>query len=169
MIRRISLSACALVAGALAASAQAAPAPAPAPAQPTAQQVAAAIDTIRMESARKQTVAANMNFTDAQAMAFWPVYDAYRAAMSKAKDGEWAVIQSYAMNQAKLTDSLAQSLIGKWMDSRKAQNDVRMQFAPQFAKAVGWLQAARFLQVDNKLDLIVDVSRSSSIPLVSAH
>jgi hypothetical protein len=172
MIRHssITISAVAIIAGAFALNAQAAPKPAPAPAPaPTQQQVAAAIDTIRMEteSARKQTVAANMTFTDMEATAFWPVYDAYRAAMNKARDGEWMVIQTYAMNQSKLSDSLAQRLVGQWMDSRKAQQDVRTQFLPQFAKAIGWMKTARFYQVDNKMDLIVDVSRSSSIPLVS--
>ena len=176
MIRRsiITSSAIAIIAGTFALSAQAAPAkpaPAPAPAAaPTQQQVSAAIDTIRMEteSARKQTVAANMTFTDTEATAFWPVYDAYRAAMGKARDGEWGVVQTYAMNQSKMSDSLAQRLMGQWMDSRKAQQDVRAQFMPQFSKAIGWMKAARFYQVDNKLDLIVDASRSSSIPLVSA-
>src|SRR5215813_7155187 len=125
-LRLIALSAVAAAAPALhAQQPAAAPAAPPAAAKPTPQQVSAAIDTMRMEiaSARKQSVAQNMTFTDAEATKFWPVYDAYRADMKKAKDGEWAVIQNFAQNQGKMTDSLAQSMMNQWMASRKMQMD----------------------------------------------
>jgi len=141
---------------------------APAQAQPTQQQVTAAIDTVRaaVASARKQTVAQNMTFTDAEATAFWPVYDAYRADMMKAQNGEWAVIKQYADNYGKMTDSTAQRLVGMWMDTRKQEEDLRTQYVAKFVKAVGWTKTARFYQIENKLDLMLGYARSQQIPLV---
>jgi len=143
--------------------------PAPQPAQqPTQQQVAAAIDTMRLAvaSARKQTVAQNMTFTDAEATKFWPVYDAYRAEIMKAQNGEWEVITAYAQNQAKMSDSLAQRLMGIWMNSKKQEEDVRAAYVPKFVAAIGWLKTARYYQIENKLDVMLGYARSLKIPLV---
>jgi hypothetical protein len=158
----------ALCAAAVTLHAQTAAAPASPAASPAPQQVAASIDTMRMAiaSARKQTVAQNMVLTDAEATAFWPVYDAYRAEMKKAKDGEWAVIQDYAAHYRQMTDSVAQRLMGQWMASRKAQEDLRASYVPKFAAAIGWTKAARYIQIENKLDLMIDFARSKQIPLV---
>lgn len=140
----------------------------PATQQPTPQQMQAAVDTMRAEiaSARKQTVAQNMTFTDAEATKFWPVYDAYRAEIKKAKDGEWAVVQQYAQNIGKMNDSLAQSLMSQWMASRKAQMEVRASYVPKFVSAIGWMKSARYFQIEEKLDAIMDFNRAKQIPLV---
>ena len=141
----------------------------PASQQPTAQQVQMAVDTMRSEiaSARKQTVAQNMNFTDAEATKFWPVYDAYRADMKKAKDGEWMVVQQYAKNIGNMNDSIAQSLMNHWMASRKEQMDLRASYVPKFVAAVGWMKAARYFQIEEKLDAMLDFARAKQIPLVA--
>ena len=168
-LRLIALTAAAAAAPALRGQQPASMQPAqPAAQKPTPQQVQAAIDTMRAEvaSARKQTVAQNMTFTDAEATKFWPVYDAYRADMKKAKDGEWAVIQTYAQNMGKITDSLAQSLMNQWMASRKAQMDLRASYVPKFVQAIGWMKAARYFQIEEKLDAILDFNRAKQIPLV---
>jgi Spy/CpxP family protein refolding chaperone len=150
-----------------AAPAPAAPAPAPA-AQPTPAQVAAGIDTMRMEvaAARKQAVAQNMNLTPDQATKFWPVYDAYRAEMKKAMDSEWMVVQKYAASQATMSDSIAKDLMTSWMASRKAQMDLRVSYVPKFAAAVPMKQVARYFQIENKLDVMLEYQRSKVIPLV---
>ena len=168
-IRFIALTAAAAVVPALRAQQPASMQPAqPAAQKPTPQQVSAAIDTMRAEvaSARKQTVAQNMTFTDAEATKFWPVYDAYRADMKKAKDGEWAVIQTFAANQGKVTDSLAQSMMNQWMASRKAQGELRATYVPKFVQAIGWVKAARYFQIEEKLDAMLDYNRAKQIPLV---
>lgn len=171
MIRRTAIALSLVMVGAAAMAAQVAPAPATAPApavQPTPAQVAAGIDTMRMEvaAARKQAVAQNMNLTPDQATKFWPVYDAYRAEMKKAKDGEWMVVQKYAANQATMNDSVAKDLMTAWMASRKAQMDLRTSYMPKFAATVPWKQVARYFQIENKLDVMLEYQRSKVIPLV---
>ncbi len=169
MIRR-TVSAFALMfvsTAAVSAQAMTPAAPASAPAAPTQAQVSAAIDTMRMEvaAARKQTVALNMNLTPDQATKFWPVYDAYRADMKKAMDSEWMAIQKYAENYKTMNDSIAQNLMSSWMASRKAQMDLRVSYVPKFAAAVPWMQVARYFQIENKLDAMLEMQRTKVIPL----
>ena len=165
-----TLAVMAVIAGASTLRAQAAPAPAPAPAaaqQPTDAQVAAAVDTLRTEvaAARKQTVAENMNLTPDEATKFWPVYDTYRAEMKKLKDAEWAVIQAYAKNYTSMSDSVSQRIVNEWMTSKTAQQALRASYAPKFAAAVGWTKAGRYLQIENRLDALLDLARAKQIPL----
>jgi Spy/CpxP family protein refolding chaperone len=171
MLRRSASALALLAVVASFAAAQAAPAAAPAAppaaAKPTTAQTKAAIDTMRMEiaAARKQTVALNMNLTPDEATKFWPVYDAYRAEMKTARDGEWAMLHDYAQHYTMMTDSVAQRLMNGWMTSRKAQLDLRATYVPKFAEAVGWKKAARYFQIENKLDVMLDYARSKEIPL----
>jgi len=156
----------AVLAGASSLRAQAAPASPPA--QPTDAQVAAAVDTMRTEvaAARKQTVAENMNLTPDEATRFWPVYEAYRAEIKKAKDSEWMVVQAYAKNYTAMTDSVAQRLIGEWMKGKTAEQTIRSSYVPKFAAAVPWTKVARYFQIENRLDAMLDVARARQIPLV---
>ena len=172
MLRRSASAFALLTVVASFAAAQAAPAAAPAAppaaAKPTKAQTKAAIDTMRMEiaAARKQTVALNMNLTPDEATKFWPVYDAYRADMKTARDGEWNMLHDYAQHYTAMTDSIAQALMGHWTDSRKAQMDLRANYVSKFAEAVGWKKTARYFQIENKLDIMLDYARSKEVPLV---
>jgi hypothetical protein len=107
-----------------------------------------------------------MNLTPDQATKFWPVYDAYRAEMKKAKDSEWTVIQMYAASQTTMNDSIAHSLMNTWMASRKAQVELRTSYVPKFGAAVPWKLVARYFQIEEKLDVLLEYQRSKVIPLV---
>src|SRR5215470_17539932 len=48
-----------------------------------------------VRSQKKQIVAANMTFTDAEAEKFWPVYDRYTADQAKIYDVKMALIAEY--------------------------------------------------------------------------
>jgi hypothetical protein len=46
-----------------------------------------------LRSKNKQTIAANLQLTDADATKFWPVYDQYVAELTKINDEKYAVIK----------------------------------------------------------------------------
>ncbi len=48
-----------------------------------------------LRSQKKQIVAANMDFTDAQGEKFWPVYEQYTSDLVKINDTKAALIQEY--------------------------------------------------------------------------
>src|SRR5262245_37247089 len=51
-----------------------------------------------IRSQKKQMVAANMYFTDAEAEKFWPVYDRYAADLAKIYDTKITLIENYLDN-----------------------------------------------------------------------
>jgi hypothetical protein len=47
-----------------------------------------------------------------------------------------------------------------------ARTQLRAEFYPKFKKAIGAKQAAKFLQVDNRLTLLVDLEIASAVPII---
>lgn len=63
------------------------------------------LDIAAARADRKAIVGANMNLTEAQAKAFWPLYDAYEARMDKLDDRHAAEVKAYAEHYQTLTDA----------------------------------------------------------------
>src|SRR5258705_5807766 len=56
------------------------------------------LDIAAARADRKAIVGANMNLTEAQAKAFWPLYDAYEARMDKLDDRHAPEVKAYAQH-----------------------------------------------------------------------
>jgi hypothetical protein len=48
----------------------------------------------------------------------------------------------------------------------EARTKLRAEYYPKFNKAIGAKQAAKFLQVDNRLTLLVDLQIASAVPII---
>jgi hypothetical protein len=126
------------------------------------------LDLLRRDirSAKKQTIAANVTLTDAEATKFWPVYDQYVAEMSKTYDEFYAVIKDYAANQKTMTDAQASSMIKRWADIQVRQAQTRQKYIPLVEKVIPGKKAALFFQIDRRLYAVIDLQVSSQIPLI---
>lgn len=67
----------------------------------------------KIKADKKLVVAANMNLTEAEAKAFWPIYDEYQTELRKVNEQLAAVIVNYAkeFNANTLTDDKALRLV----------------------------------------------------------
>jgi hypothetical protein len=126
------------------------------------------LDLLRrdIQSAKKQTIAANVTLTDTEATKFWPVYDQYVAEMSKTYDDFYAVIKDYAANQKTMTDAQASSMIKRWADIQVRQAQTRQKYIPLVEKVIPGKKAALFFQIDRRLYAVIDLQVSSQIPLI---
>lgn len=114
----------------------------------------------------KQLVAANMQLTEAEAEKFWPVYDQYAAEMEKINDVRLGIIKQYAEGYNSLSDAEALSLTKRWMEADDATVQLAQQHFPLFEKVLPGRKVARFMQIDRRLRLLIDVQVSSQIPMV---
>jgi hypothetical protein len=126
------------------------------------------LDLLRrdIQSAKKQTIAANVTLTDSEATKFWPLYDQYAAEMSKTYDDFYAVIKDYAANQKTMTDAQASSMIKRWADIQVRQAQTRQKYIPLVEKVIPGKKAALFFQIDRRLYAVIDLQVSSQIPLI---
>lgn len=101
-----------------------------------------------------------------QSAKFWPIYSEYDAELTKLNDQRLANIQDYARNYDTMTDAKADELVQNAMDYRKQRAELLAKYYERVKASLGAVQAARFLQVEDQLLLIIDLQIASSLPVV---
>jgi len=119
------------------------------------------------EAQRQATMAANVIMTDDEEAAFWPIYREYRAEVAKINDRRIAVMKDLAANFETLTDAKAKAITAGWLASEKERIELKTKYAAEFETVLPAVKAARVLQIENKMDVLVDVGLAEIIPLVS--
>jgi hypothetical protein len=116
---------------------------------------------------RKAIVALNMELTDDESTAFWPVYDEYWVEMKKLGDREVALISDFAKNYVyeSMTNQKAKEMHQEWMSIKKHTVKLQEKYAKKFRKVLPEKKVLRYFQIENKLDLIIDSEVSTAIPL----
>jgi len=116
---------------------------------------------------RKQIVALNLPLTTDEATKFWPVFDQYRQAAIKPNDERWQIIKAYAANYDTLTDAQAQDYIKRSNAVDEQLLALRMKYVPMFEKVISPKKTAMFVQIDRRVDLLINLQLSSMIPMVN--
>jgi len=101
-----------------------------------------------------------------QAAKFWPIYDEYDAEMSKLNDLKNANIKAYAREYQQLTNEKADQLIKEDLGYQKQRNELLAKYYERVKQALGAVTAARFVQVENQLLLLIDIQSASTLPIV---
>jgi Spy/CpxP family protein refolding chaperone len=119
-----------------------------------------------LRSTHKQIIAANLELTDSEAQTFWPLFDQYTAEQTKINDTKLAVIKDYAANYQTLTDNQAQALVKRSAEVDQSTLQLRMKYLPLVEKVLSGKKAARFFQLERRINALVDLQLASEIPLV---
>jgi hypothetical protein len=122
----------------------------------------------KVKADKKLLVATNMDLSDAESKAFWPIYEAYQKDLMKLNERAGKMIGSYAKayNSGAMTDQQAQSLINEAIDIDAAEAAQRKSYAAKLGKALPAKKVARYLQIENKIRAVVRVELADRIPLV---
>ncbi|MGB5399835.1 MAG: hypothetical protein WBO71_06435, partial [Thermoanaerobaculia bacterium] len=89
-----------------------------------------------------------------------------REAMRKVDDRSVTLINGYAESFDTMTDEIAQTMLKELMSIRQAELDVTRKYLKRFQKILPANKVARFFQLENKLDSVIDFELASEIPLV---
>jgi hypothetical protein len=106
-----------------------------------------------------------MQLNDQDSKIFWPVYRKYEAELMKVNDQRVALIKSYADKFTTMTDADAKAMIDQSLDFESRRTDVKKKYAKEFQKAgLSSLTVAKFIQLEHRLDLVIDVEIASELP-----
>jgi hypothetical protein len=122
-----------------------------------------------IRSKKKQTVAANLQLTDAQATKFWPIYDQYTAELVKINDEKYAILKQYADEWGNMTDEQALSLTNRALAVEQKVADLRIRYVPIFSKVVPGTTVATFFQIERRLQAVIDLQLAAQLPVVQAQ
>lgn len=122
----------------------------------------------KIKADKKLLVAANMDLTESEATAFWPVYDQYQKDLQKINQRMVKVIEGYAEDyrNRSLSDDKARKLIDEALAIDKAEADLKSAYAPKLTKVLPARKAMRYLQIENKIRAVVRYDIASGVPLV---
>ena len=168
------IAAAALLVCSSAALAQSTPAPAEAPAAKSAsagtsqQNLAEDIKLLRKDvRAQKQKImGAAMGLDDAQSKKFWPIYKDYDRQLTKLNDVRLGNITAYAENYSNMTDNKADEIVNGAIAYRKKRIELLAATYDKVRAALGAPLAARFLQVEDTLNTLIDLQIQSNLPLM---
>jgi len=120
----------------------------------------------KIKADKKLFVADNMQLTEKEAKAFWPVYESYQKDLRKHNDQVLKLIDDYAKNYETMTDQTAQNLTNKYLALESERVKLLQSYVPKFSKAVGSKKAARYMQLENKINAVIRFELAANIPLV---
>jgi DNA anti-recombination protein RmuC len=107
-----------------------------------------------------------MQLNDEQAEKFWPIYREYDFELQTLNDRKLAGIQEYAKSYQNMTDEKADELAKLALELENQRNDLKRKYYEKFREQLGGIIAARFLQVENQMLMVIDLQIASSLPIV---
>jgi hypothetical protein len=122
----------------------------------------------KIKADKKLLVAKNMELTESEAKAFWPVYEAYQKDLGAINRRIGKLIQSYAADYRAqtLTDEKANKLTDELVAIEKAEAGLKGSYVPKLSKVLPPKKVARYLQLENKIRAAVKYDLAGEIPLV---
>jgi hypothetical protein len=122
----------------------------------------------KIKADKKLLVADNMSLTDAEAKAFWPIYDAYQQDLHKINLRMAKVINEYALayNKGAVLNDTAKSLLDESIAIELAEAKLKQSYVPKLSKALPAAKVARYIQIENKIRALVRYQLAEAIPLV---
>ena len=120
----------------------------------------------KIRADKKLLVSEEMELTEKEANAFWPVYESYQKDLQKVNDRTLALIKEYAAHYKTMTDAVAKKLLDDMLKIEADRQNLRKSYLPDFQKALPAKKVARYYQIENKIEAVVKYELAKAIPLV---
>ena len=126
-----------------------------------------AIEMVRSVSRleRKVVITDQLAMTNDESTAFWPVYNAYAAEIKAIDDRLAQLILDFAEHYENLPDELARTLVDDYLEIESDRLNVRQKYVRKFDDVLAPRKLARFIQVENKLNVLTQLYLADEIPL----
>lgn len=120
----------------------------------------------KIRTDKKLLVATNMQLTESEANAFWPVYEAYQAELDKLRDREVMLIEKFAASYETMSDDAAKNLLEDSLSIDIDHQKLRQSYLAKFRGVLSDTKVARYYQLESKIDAVMEYELAKRIPLV---
>jgi len=120
----------------------------------------------KIRADKKLLVAANMELTDAEAKAFWPVYENYQNELFLLRLRTARFIKEYSEAYKDMKNEKAKALLDEAMTIESLGLKLRQAYLPKFRNVLPEKKAARYYQIENKIQAALNYELAKEIPLV---
>jgi len=119
-----------------------------------------------IQAERQAILATNLELSEKESAIFWPLYEEYRNALESAVNTRVDLLNQYFASYETLTDQEATALLDKHLAWGKEVLKVQSTYAKKMSKELSGKTVARFFQIENKMDIIVEYELAGEIPLI---
>lgn len=120
----------------------------------------------KVRTDKKLFVAANMELTESEAKAFWPVYEKYQDELFLLRSRTAKLITDYAEAYKDMSNDTAKKLLDESMTIESLGVKLRNQYLPKFRQVLPEKKVARYYQIENKIQAALYYELAVEIPLV---
>lgn len=122
----------------------------------------------KLKADKKLLVASNMELTDAEAKAFWPVYDSYQKDLESVNKQLGKTITEYAdaFNKGSISNDTAKKLLGEALSVEEQETKLKRTYAEKLEKVIPATKVARYIQMETKIRSLIKFEMAQQIPLV---
>jgi len=120
-----------------------------------------------IKKSKSQIMGDVMRLDADQSAKFWPVYKDFESDLSLLGDKVVGVVKNYSENYLTMTDPVADGIATQILAIEMQRNELKKKYYERFKTAVGAVAAARFLQVENQIERLVDLQIAAELPVIS--
>ena len=107
-----------------------------------------------------------MQLSPEQSSVFWPIYSEYDKELATLSNERVKGIKDYAAHYKEMTDGKAKELADLALALEQKRVALKRKYLARFEKALSPKLAAKFLQIENQLLMLVDLQIASNLPIV---
>ena len=122
----------------------------------------------KVRADKKLLVAENMQLTEAEGKAFWPVYDRYQDELFLIRVRAAKVITDYAAVYDKMTNDDARKLLDEYLTVESLGVMLRQAYLSEFRRVLPEVKVARYYQIENKIQAALLYELARNIPLAKS-
>jgi hypothetical protein len=119
----------------------------------------------QVQTDRRAVIAQSLKLSDSESRVFWPIYDKYEADMKKVTDRRMAMLDQFAAKYDTLTDADADAMLKTRYQVDKDALAIKQKYAKQIQKALPSVKALRYVQVQDRIDVLLASELFSIVPL----
>lgn len=120
----------------------------------------------KIQADKKLLVATNMDLTEKEAKAFWPIYESYQKDLGLLNGRTLVLLQDYAKIYNAMTDEEAKKLVDDYLAIEQDRINLKQSYRPKLRQALPEKKVARYLQIENKVEAVVRYELAGKVPLV---
>ena len=114
---------------------------------------------------KKLVVLENMEFTEEENTAFWPIYQEFQEELFPLRKRTIELVMAYATVFQSLTDEQASIIIEEYLTIQSSHQKIVSKYFKKFMKLLPAKKVFRYLQIENKIDAIGRYELAQEIPL----
>jgi hypothetical protein len=118
-----------------------------------------------IQADKKAIVAKSMDLTPEEAAKFWPLYESFQRELAVPQNAITRALLDYIAAGDSLTDANAKRIAEQLLAAQRDEARLREKHFGQALKVLPARKAARYVQIENKIQAIVRYEGARAVPL----